>query len=308
MNALRYLIDLISEYPYFEPNYNSLLVDTPVTLREAIMEEEKKRFFRDSYWEFAEDALRNSLRYQDTSCLRILCDADMIDFQDVLTGCTSDDAFVPSESYARPSPPIDTQEHNVVLEFMLSYLPRHVVKAMLLMWGMLPTHNRLVKVRDHQDEYDHDNMIMMVPGHAHPGSMQQMEIQMMGLYMNVLDAVLTRTVFNAIEGGEGCADGHIVSVLIRAGVQDFGWDSGQVEGRLGGGFAWEHFRIAFTERRQDREGHETDACKQVRGAFLRNMQMGDLAQAVKVMGKESEGVYQKTFERIVEDEMRMMRK
>jgi hypothetical protein len=27
------------------------------------------------------------------------------------------------------------------------------------------------------------------------------------------------------------------------------------------------------------------------GVFLRNMQMGDLAQAVKVMGKESEGVY-----------------
>jgi hypothetical protein len=53
--------------------------------------------------------------------------------------------------------------------------------------------------------------------------------------------------------------------LIRAGVQDFGWDSEQVERRLGGEFAWEHFRIAFTERRQDREGHETDACKQVRG-------------------------------------------
>jgi hypothetical protein len=31
-------------------------------------------------------------------------------------------------------------------------------------------------------------------------------------YMNVPDAVLTRTAFDAIEGGEGCADGHIVSV------------------------------------------------------------------------------------------------
>jgi hypothetical protein len=127
VNALWYLIDMISKYPYFEPNYNSLLVDTPVTLREAIMEEEKKRFFRDSYWKFAQDAVRNSLMYQGTPCLRILYDTDMIDFQGVLTGYTSDDAFVPSEWYARPFPSIDTQEHNVVPEFMLSYLPRHVV-------------------------------------------------------------------------------------------------------------------------------------------------------------------------------------
>ena len=189
-DALQRLLDFRPKHPYFRPPTKSLLLAEPASLRERVTTDEDERFFLGSHWHFCSSAVHAAFKYSDMSCMQLLIDYGLGDYRWLLDEAIYDACYEgrsPRGWYARPNHgPHSRGGHNSVLSWLLAYPPRHVVQAMLVMWGRLALHPRLLPLCDWCDPIERryspscDNMLIVAAGRGHPASQQTIdELRMM---------------------------------------------------------------------------------------------------------------------------------
>ena len=183
VDALRHLLDFMAGHPYSHPPTVSLLLGEPASLRARVAEGEEKRFFLSSHGHHYTNAAPAAFKYNDMSCTQLLIDHGLADYRALLKEAVYDD-FHEGKWFARPFPGSDSRGgHNSVLDWLLAYPPHHVVQAILVMWGLLPLHDRLLPLcnwRSGGIGPRHDDMLTLAAGHGHSASLQVIgELRMM---------------------------------------------------------------------------------------------------------------------------------
>ena len=180
----------LPEHPYFHPTTRPLLLAGPPTLRARVTKDEQERFCLGSHLPFSFSAVDAAYRFNDTSCMQLLIDHGLADYNSLLDRAAYDDFWhchYLRRWLARPPPGVDSRGgHNWVLKWLLAYPPRHVVQAMLVMWGRLSLHPRLLPLCDwsdwnsRDDSESCDNMLILAACRGHPASLQTIdELRMM---------------------------------------------------------------------------------------------------------------------------------
>ena len=188
--ALKRLLDFKPEHPYLRPTATLLLQAEPLTLRARVTKDEEERFGLGNNLPYSSWAVDAAFKFNDMSCMQLLIDHGLTDYSSLLDWAVYDD-FSPGLYYggwlARPLPGADSRGgHNSVLNGLLAYPPRHVVQAMLVMWGRPILHPRLRSLCElcdwtsRDDSYPFNNMLILVSSRGHPASLQTIhELRMM---------------------------------------------------------------------------------------------------------------------------------
>ena len=118
---------------------------------------------------------------------------------------------------------------------------------------------------------------------------------------------LCRAILDVLNGELGCADGHIIRKLLRAGARNledfkgFGVDEDMPnEGPFRGGwFGFEPFRLAFVEQQQDCEQPETPACMEMRNPLLDCLSISGRRNSHNfLVGEPSKALYRASARRL----------
>ena len=171
VDALRHFLGFMAAHLCFSPRATSLLRDEPASLRARVTKDEEERFCLSSPRPFVPCAVAAAFKYNDMSCTQLLIDHGLASYDALLVRAVFE-LFPNSERFARPPPGPDSRGgHNSVLDWLLAYPPRHVVQAMLVMWGQQPLHIRLLPLCDWRS-HSHDNMLILAAAQGHPASLQ----------------------------------------------------------------------------------------------------------------------------------------
>ena len=176
-DALQRLLDFRPNHPYFRRKTTSLLQGEPASLRMRVTKEEEERFFPagdlGSSYGWVTDAMGAAFRHRDMSCLQQLIDHGLADYSWLLDKAVNDAVYM-------SAPPLPG--HGAVFEWLLSYPPRHVMQAMLLMWGRPSLHPSWQPLCGWQSPIGKsgDSMLYVAAGRGHPASQQTLnELRMM---------------------------------------------------------------------------------------------------------------------------------
>ena len=176
--ALQRLLDFRPHHPYFRHKTTSLLQDEPASLRMRVTKEEEKRFFLAGDLEVScgavNDAMKAAFKHRDMSCLQLLTDHGLADYG-LLLNKSVDDGFCSSlrhYDWFTPSlPGLDPYAgQNAVLKWLLSFAPRHVVQAMVLMSH--PSLQPLGSWRSPIGTQSDDTMLVVAASRGYPSSQQ----------------------------------------------------------------------------------------------------------------------------------------
>ena len=195
VDALQRLLDFRPKHEYFRRKTTSLLQDEPASLRIHVTKDQEERFFLAGDLGFTFDAVRDAmkaaLRHRDMSCLQLLVDRGLADYSWLLAKAV-DYGFGSCVRYydrfAPPHPGLDPRSgRNPVFEWLVSYPPRHVTQAMLLMWGrpyLQPSREPLGGWRSPIGIKSDDNMLVAAAGRGYPSC--QDTISELGTMLGIL--------------------------------------------------------------------------------------------------------------------------
>ena len=177
VDALQRLLDFRPKHEYFRRKTTSLLQDEPASLRMRVTKEEEERFFLAGDLDFTMDAgweaMKAAFGHLDMSCLQLLTDHGLADYSWLLDHAVNDDfcSFLRHDDWFTPSLPGlgPYGGQNAVLKWLLSFPPRHVVQAIVLMchpaWEPLGGWRSPIGSQS-------DNLLVVVAGRGHPCSQQ----------------------------------------------------------------------------------------------------------------------------------------
>ena len=178
VDALQRLLDLRPKHEYFRRKTTSLLQYVPASLRMSVTKDQEEQFF------LADDcggtfgavryAMMAAVRHLDMSCLQLLIDHGLADYSWLLAkavGYGFCSCVRNYDRFAPPHPGLDPHSgRNPVFEWLVSYPPRHVTQAMLLMWGRHPSREPLGGWRSPIGSKSGDNMLVVAAGRGYPAS------------------------------------------------------------------------------------------------------------------------------------------
>ena len=151
-----------------------------------VTKEEEERFFLAGDFGVSygavNDAMKAAFRHRDMSCLQLLTDHGLADYSLLLDKAVDDGLcrFLRLHDWFTPSLPGlgPYGGQNAVLKWLLSFPPRHVVQAVVLMCH--PSWEPLGGWRSPIGSQSDDNMLTVAAGRGHPSSPQTIhELRMM---------------------------------------------------------------------------------------------------------------------------------
>ena len=141
-----------------------------------VTKDQEERFFLTGDYGFTFGAVRHAmkaaLRHLDMSCLQLLMDRGLADYSWLLAEAEDYGFFsclICCDWFAPPHPGLDPRSgRNPVFEWLVSYPPRHVTQAMVLMWGRPSLQPSRGGWRSSIGIKSDDNMLVAAAGRGYP--------------------------------------------------------------------------------------------------------------------------------------------